>query len=277
MSTTADQCPRIIVDGVIRKLGITIESPTTSMPMFEASGPMWTREQILERITDTSWTAAAALFADDWIKDQDGRGACAGYAAALALEEARHRRGLERVVLSGDAAYAACNGGRDAGSGLENQMVNIRDNGIPPANLVPRWEYRKNRIPAAAWREADRFKGFELYGIKSELALASCIAAGFTAVIAVHAGNGGRSPDGLIQWSNGKGNHSVACDDCRLRNGKLEFQIPNSWGLKWGERGRGWLRWDLHLSNPNRYHYFYALRSTEDDPQADNPPAPTGT
>jgi hypothetical protein len=199
---------------------------------------------------------------------------CAGYAAASALERARARRGLDYVELSGDGIYAAVNGGRDQGSGLENNMRWLWDNGIPPASEVPKWEYRKNKIPSKAYEDGKRFKGFECFALKSELELASALVAGFSCVIAVHAGNGGLSADSLIQWSNGVGNHSVCCDDLRYRNKVLQFQIPNSWGLKWGERGRGWLEWKKHLSNPVRNHMFYAIRSTIDDPNGDNPPEP---
>ncbi len=264
----------IMVAGEYRKLGLTETSTTTVMASYQSSGPMFTREQILEAITDSSWVKAAETFGDAWIKDQDGVGACAGYAAASAMERARARRGLVYVELSGDAIYAAVNGGRDQGSGLENNMVWLRDHGIPPAELVPRHEFRKNKIPVQAYEEGKRFKGYECFAIRSELELASSIAAGFSSVIAVHAGNGGLSSDDLIQWSNGVGNHSVCCDDLRYRNNTIEFQIPNSWGLKWGDRGRGWLRWASHLSNPAKNHMFYAIRSTIDDSKSDNPPAP---
>lgn len=264
----------ILIGDEYRKLGLTETSTSTVMAMYASSGPMFTIDEIKQAVTDPTWVKAAESFGDAWVKDQDGVGACAGYAAASALERSRARRGLVYVELSGDAIYAAVNGGRDQGSGLENNMVWLRDNGIPPAELVPRHEYRKNRIPAKAYTEGKRFKGFECYALRSELELASAIVGGFSVVIACHAGNGGRSPDGLIDWSNGVGNHSVVCDDVRLRNGVFEFQIANSWGLRWGERGRGWLRWANHLSNPVKHHMFYSVRSTIDDPQGDNPPAP---
>jgi hypothetical protein len=264
----------IIVNGYERKLGLTKPSKTSVMAAYEKAGPMYSREAIIEAVTDSQWVKAASVFGDAWVKDQDGIGACAGYAAASALERARARRGLEYVELSGDAIYASCNGGRDQGAALEACMVWLRDNGIPPASEVPRHEYRKNRIPAAAFAEGLRFRGFECFALKAEIEMASAIAAGYSVVIAVHAGNGGLSADSLIQWSNGVGNHSVCCDDIRYRNNKFEFQIPNSWGLKWGDRGRGWLRWADHLSNPVKNHMFYAIRSTTDDPKGDNPPAP---
>lgn len=263
----------VIIHGEERKLGLTEFSQTTSMPMYaSAGGPTFTIEEINQAITDTQWVKAAEVFGDAWMKDQNGIGACAGYAAASALERARARRGLDYVELSGDGIYAAVNRGVDRGSGLENNMVWLRDNGIPPAAEVPRHEFRKSRIAASAYESGKRFRGFECFALRSEIEMACALVAGFSVVIACHAGNGGRSPDGLIDWTNGVGNHSVVCDDIRLRNRVWEFQIANSWGLRWGERGRGWLRWARHLSNPIRYHMFYAIRSTLDDPKGDNPP-----
>jgi hypothetical protein len=90
--------------GEYRKLGLTEYSLTTSMPAYAtAGGPMFTLEEINEAITDAFWVKAAEVFGDMWIKDQNGRGACAGCAAASALERARARRGLKYVELSGDA------------------------------------------------------------------------------------------------------------------------------------------------------------------------------
>lgn len=262
----------IFIAGEERKLGLTETSTETQLPMYIRSGPILAREQILEMVTDPFWVKAQDVFGDTWIKDQDGVGACAGYAAASALERARYKRGQPFLELSGDGIYAAVNGGRDQGSGLENNMRWLRDNGIPPASMVPRHEYRKNKIPNAAYEEGKRFRGFECFALTSEIELASALVCGFSVAIACHAGNGGRSPDGLIDWTNGVGNHSVVCDDLRYRQNSFEFQIANSWGLRWGERGRGWLQWNRHLSNPVRNHMFYAIRSTIDDPKGDNPP-----
>lgn len=274
MSGPLDECPVIIVNGEQRKLGLVKPSFTTALPSYGLMGPMWSKEQIIDTITSSDWVPAEQEFGDSWIKDQDGIGACAGYAAASALERARYRRGLKYVELSGDAAYAQVNRGRDQGSGLEENMIAIRDNGIPPASLVPKWEYRKNRIPATAWKAGERFKGFELFAVANEAEATSALANKFALVVAVQAGNGGRSPDGLIDWSNGVGNHCVVVDDLRLKQDTFEYQAANSWKITWGQRGRGWLRWANHFKTSIKYHRFYAIRSTMDDPEGDNPPAP---
>ena len=137
----------VIIHGEERKLGLTKTSKTTQLPMYSAAGgPMFIKEQINQAITDLQWVKAADVFGDAWIKNQGPRGACAGYAAASAMERARARRGLDYVELSGDGIYAAVNRGVDQGSGLENNMVWLRDNGVPPASEVPKWEYRKSNI-----------------------------------------------------------------------------------------------------------------------------------
>jgi len=237
---------------------------------------MWTKQQCIEEANRPSRIKAVEVFTANWMKNQNGRGACAGYAGASAVERARKRRGLKHVVLSGDGLYAAVNGGRDQGAMLEDCMRWILKYGVPPAALVPVHEYRKNRISAEAYKQGERFKGLEGFTISTELGLTSALAAGFDTVIAAHAGNGGLSSDDLIQWTNGPGNHSIVCDDFRWTGNQFEFEIANSWGLNWGRQGRGWLTWNRHLSNPVTNHMFYAFRSVTDDPEDDNAPTPRG-
>lgn len=250
------------------------QTNVSHLPRYAAAGPVWTKDQILESLRDRQ--PRREIFGDDWIKNQNGVGACAGYAAASALERARHRAGHDYVELSGDGIYAAVNGGSDRGSMLDDNMMWLSRHGIPPASMVRRHEYRKNRISQDAYREGERFKGFEAYFLETEIELASALVNDFFCAVAVHAGNGGRAPDGMIDWQNGVGNHCVVADDLRYRNGRFEFEIANSWALRWGERGRGFLTWRGHLSRPIQYHKFYAIRSATADPEGDNPPVPQG-
>ncbi len=52
--------------------------------------------------------------------------------------------------------------------------------------------------------------------------------------------------------------------DVRIRKGKFEFQIWNSWGKSFGINGFAWNTWENHLSQPNRYHAFYLIRAARD-------------
>ncbi|GIW60321.1 MAG: hypothetical protein KatS3mg087_1387 [Patescibacteria group bacterium] len=230
--------------------------------------PVLTKEEAIELLKDRQ--PRQEIFDSSWIKNQNGIGACAGYAAASAVERARWFSGQEYIELSGDGIYAAVNGGRDSGSTLEANMRWLTDNGVPPANLVPRHEYRKNRIPREAYEEAKKFRGFETYFIDSEMEIVTALLNDFPVVVAVHAGNGGLSPDGISDWRNGPGNHSVVVDDVRFYREEFQFQTANSWGTKWGVDGRAWLTWNKHLSTPIKYHRFYVIRAAtrnHDEPQ----------
>lgn len=246
----------------------------SSLTRYALAGPMWGEAEALRTIEDRQ--PRREIFGDDWIKDQNGIGACAGYAGASLVERTRHRAGHTHVPLSGDGVYAACNGGRDGGAQLETVMRWLGSNGPPPESLVDRHQWRKSRIPKAAFDAGARFKGLEGYFLETEMELASALANDFFVALAVHAGNGGRSPDGMIAWQHGPGNHSVVSDDLRHRGGQFEFEIANSWGLRWGERGRGFVSWRGHLTGPLRYHKFYAFRAAAADPEGDNPPKPKG-
>lgn len=266
---------KVNVEGQTFSTGLLVPTQNVSaLPRYSAAGPVWTKDQILEAIKDRQ--PRREIFGDSWIKNQNGVGACAGYAAASALERARHRAGHDYVELSGDAIYAAVNGGYDRGSMLDDNMQWLSRHGIPPAEMVKRHEYRKSKISRSAYAAGERFRGFEAYFLETEIELASALANDFFVAIAVHAGNGGRGPDGMIDWKNGPGNHCVVTDDLRYRNNQFEFEFPNSWGLRWGDRGRAHVTWRGHLSNPIRYHKFYAIRSATADPEGDNPPPPKG-
>ena len=93
-------------------------------------------------------------------------------------------------------------------------------------------------------------------------------------MIAVHVAGSFSSVDsnGRVPATDGVGNHSVSVDDLREFNGELEFDMVNSWGRRFGQEGRGWVSWKRHLRTTSRNHAFYLIRSTIDDPQADNPP-----
>lgn len=248
----------------------------TTQPLFASTGLTLTQQQIADILNDPNRKPAVKRFPPaQWIKSQGGRGSCNGYACAKALERSRVIRGLPHVALSGEYVYSTINGGRDGGSMLDDGMATIVKNGVAPEAMVPHQEYLWNRIGIDARQAAPRFKAHECYGVETELELASAIALGFVCVIAVHAsGNYSRLDSrGVSAPSPGSGNHSVGCHDVRIYNGRFEFQSFNSWGTRWGDLGHNWVTWRDHLASTNRYHFFFAIRSSGDDPQGDNPPA----
>lgn len=274
--------PESETGGEPRKLGLLLpkEPPMVFQDIADVM-PMLEPNEIRKLIDDPDRKMGRNRFSDDIIKDQNGRGACQGYASAGALERARVLRGLEHVALSGDFAYALVNGGRDSGSHLGNGMKAGEQTGYCTEGLILakglRHEYRLSNFPQECRTEAARFKGFEGYHARTEQALYTGIALGFVAVVAVQAGgSGGLDQYELVQWGNGPGNHAVGADDLvyDTRLGDFKLDHFNSWGRRWGRSGRSYLNYKRHFQQSIGVHTFYLFRSTMDDPQGDNPPQP---
>lgn len=268
-------------DGEERKLGLMPDNTRIARTFANYVGnyPVFSIQEIRDRIARRE-VHAREKFGPDWIKDQDGIGACQGYASASCIERVRHEAGYDHVELSGDFAYALVNGGQDRGSALSAGLRAAEQQGYAPVDVpgMRRWEYRKARFPQAAFREAKRFRGFEGYRVNTELELASALVQNFFAVVAVHAGRGYGDLDanGISRGGNGRGNHAVCIDDVYYDTsaGVLKFDQPNSWATRWGDGGRVFLAWEKQLRVTNRYHAFYVFPSTVIDPEGNNPPTP---
>ena len=266
----------IAIDNEVFLLGCVPEDkrPET-FAAYADNQPMWTKEQKLEHLRNPSRMSATMWFPNSaYIKSQGGRGSCNGYAGAKALERARVKRGLRHIPLSGEGLYAQINDGRDAGSHLDRSMNALVKNGVPPESLVPHQEYLWNRISEEARQAMPRFKAIECYRVDTSDELESGLCAGFVGVVAVHVTNAFTrlDSDGSVYPTDGPGNHAVGVDDIRWNGKEFEFWMFNSWGLRYGQEGRGWLSWTRHFRNSSRYHAFYLIRSTIDDPQGVNPP-----
>jgi hypothetical protein len=268
-------------DGEARMLGLLPDNfrHAKLFATYAGNYPTFSAAEIKDRIADRE-VSAREKFGPDWIKDQDGIGACQGYASASCIERVRNEAGYDRVELSGDFAYALVNGGVDRGSALSSGFKAAAQQGYAPQDVagMPRWEYRKSRFPRQAFTEAKRFKGFEGYRVNSELELASALVQNFFAVVAVHAGRGYGDADqyGISRGGNGRGNHAVCIDDVEYdtQAGVFKFDQPNSWATRWGDGGRLYLTWQKHLRVTNQYHAFYVFPSTIIDQQGERPPLP---
>ena len=225
-------------------------------------------------INDSSRVKASALFNSNWIYNQGNIGSCNGCAGAKALERQRELSGQPRIELSGEYLYSRINGSRDVGSMLDDGMAWLTEYGVAPWKPSHAQKYKERDFSAEDVRDSVRFKGVECYGVDSELELATGLALGFTAVVAVHADNNFMRLDsnGIAGGnSRGAGNHAVGLDDVEIFDGELVFRMFNSWGTSYGADGYAKLTWDKHLKTTNQYHYFYLIRAVSDDTE-DNVP-----
>lgn len=258
-----------VIDGKYFTGNLIPQHKPTTFAVYEDSQPMLTLAEIEKIVTAENRTPARERFpAQQWIRNQGGRGSCNGYAGAWALARARVMCGLPFEPLSGEYLYSLINGGRDSGSMLDDGMKAITEKGVARESLVRHESYLWNQMSEEARKDAPRFKAFECYQVNTALGLASGLASGFLGVVAVHASNAwGSLSNGVSRRSLGPGNHAVVCQDVSVRSGKLFFDIANSWGKNWGEDGHTWNTWDEHLIEPNRNHANYLIRGVTDDPQ----------
>jgi hypothetical protein len=112
--------------------------------------------------------------------------------------------------------------------------------------------------------EAAKYKGFRCRPLPTLQALKTALAMRRPCGVAVHAGSSFQriNADGLLGVDQGNGNHAVCVDDLIYRNGLWLFDMPNSWGLQFGDRGRGYLT-PAHFSQTIGVHTFWMLPYTQ--------------
>lgn len=269
-------------DGEERRLGCLVpDTFPTGFPTFADAfaAEMLTAEQVRAALAGkpSMWGRRQRFAGKKYVRNQRSFGSCNGWSTAGCLSRLRELRGEPYVCLSGADAYSQMNGGRDQGSVLADGMRIVEANGIAPEDLVPANQIYTNQISAEAKAARARFKGFKAYAVDTELELASALVLGRCGVVAVHATNSFNSQDGdgVNRGGNGPGNHSVGVQDVRLgADGTIQFDMPNSWDVNWCDGGYTWLTWDRHLRETVKYHRFWVMVSTTDDPADDSSPPP---
>lgn len=252
--------------GNVRKCGSLPmpEGEVSTFATFESRFEVWDDATIRKVITDPNRVPKRKIFTDKWIMNQHTHGSCNGFAEAAVYSKCRKLRGInDDLLFSGAYAYSLMNGGQDNGSVLEHGMQKLKTDGICLATTVT-WEMIYPRLqPAHAKAEAAKHKGLIVYPCETLQGLRTGLAQGFPAVVAVHAGGGFQKLDsrGIAGISNGRGNHSVHCDDLVMVDGVEVFDHANSWGLGYGNRGRSYLTQD-HFSQTFSSHVFYLCAST---------------
>lgn len=175
------------------------------------------------------------------IKDQNGKGACNGHAAASSLEMARYVAGLPHVELSPWLVYADLCNGWDVGSNIAEALQYLEQNGTCPAEMVPYGTINPRSVPAAA-RAAAEYKieiGYRLETFR-DLCIAAALRMPFNFSVPVNSGFNNLDKDGCPQNKPGPHNHAVTGGEelVILPSGELAIGMNNSWSPKWGWNGR---------------------------------------
>jgi len=272
------------LDGEERRLGcVAPKSFSTKYTAFADAFPneMLTIDQIRAALVNkpSMWARRERFAGQKYIRNQRNFGSCNGFSTAAMLSRIRELRGEPYVCLSGADAYSQMNGGHDDGSALQDGMI-VVENGIAPEDLVAWNQIYTSQISSEAKASRLRFRGFKVYAVDEELELASALVIGRCCVVAVHVTQSFYQQDGngVNRGVNGTGNHSVGVHDIRLQSdGTLNYDQPNSWDVTWCTGGYTWLTWNGQLRETVKYHRFWVLVSTTDDPQDNSNPPPVKT
>lgn len=254
--------------GEERRLGSLLvpDGFVSAFNTFEAEHPVWDDVDIRRAATDPDRRVARRVFGDRWVVNQKSHGSCNGYAGAIALSKARRLSGIkDDLLLSGAYLYSKINGGRDSGSILEEGMRAIQRYGVAPHDLVTWDMIYPNQQPRNADAEAAKHKGLTCWACQTKQGFRTAVAAGFTVIVAVHAGSNFQrlNSAGIAGVDNGQGNHAVHVDDIAYVNGTEVYDMQNSWGLGYGQSGRSYLTWDSFAQTFGK-HVFYAVGSVQE-------------
>lgn len=264
--------PAVVIGGIPRILNKHSPDPVkwAAFPPFVGEAPtvdpaLWV--EINRRID----------FGDQFILDQQSHGSCVGFSSAGATMRAAVLAGHAFVRLSGAYTYSWINGNQDNGAQIADSLTSLMSHGTCTEAEVDWNHIYRRQIPASADATAQRFRVLEGYKANNFIELMSGIQEEFIGVVAVMVGNTFTrlNGDGVCGFDSGPGNHAVCIDGARkLSSGQWVLDMPNSWGLSFGQNGRGYLT-QRHIESVEQDCYL--IRGVRMDPLDPNkPPAVAG-
>lgn len=217
---------------------------------------------------------------DDWpehikIKDQDGRGACNGHAAATAAEMARFVGGMDHVPLSAWWVYAILCNGVDRGSNILEAYKLTGDRGVAPESTVDYGIINPRRLTDAASQAAGRFRVelAESYQSWSQVVSAVMLREALNLSVCVGRTFNNLDAEGVVGADRGMGNHAVAVGLRLKKSAKHGWLVGmhNSWSESWGQSGHCYL--SERVIEAGGYFECYGVKAVAEDPSdPHNPP-----
>lgn len=156
---------------------------------------------------------------------QNGEGSCAGNSSVLAgVEIPRSLTGLPFVHIAPSSLYKQSGGGRDAGSGLDENLRCLKNVGCVPVEMWGGELGWNKSYPAGFEKEAAKYQVDEWFDLGTFEEFMSALFYGFPISFGVF-------------W--GRGGHAICAVEPIHENGEWGCVFANSWGLNWGDGGFG--------------------------------------
>lgn len=268
-----DEMEVVLKDGTVVKTGnICPDVQPLRCPPMLGNIKVFSEEDCRKLAANPHRTRAREIFkGEDWFVGQK-HSDCNGQAGALALATLRVKVGLPAVKLSGSYLYSQINGGRDQGSMLDDGMAQLEKGGTCRFELCGLDIWHPRDITPEMHADARRHKAYKCYRVNTEKEMVSALLGhDGVLVVATHVDRDFSELDsqGFVPPSaTGQGNHAERNDDTwyDTRKGCWVFDLPNSWGLRWGVGGRGLHTFKDHFRTTIRNHAFYALIAAKEDP-----------
>lgn len=208
------------------------------------------------------------------IKDQNGRGACNGFALAAVTEGVRFVQGQDYVPLSGWYPYAILCNGVDRGSNILQGYALIQEKGIAPEETVDYGIINPKNLTQKAHTAAQRFRLEFGESYQSWRQVVSGVMLREVLNLSICVGNSFNSLDSesVPGVDRGPGNHAVTVGLGLKKSKRWGWlvRMRNSWSEKWGDKGFCWLA-EAHIE-AGSYFECMSGKAVIDDPESQNPP-----
>lgn len=221
--------------GEVRRLGC--------LPLRGGAEERWPTESADKLISESDWKDVNFDYLASPILDQNGYSCCAACATNESLECGINRMGLTPVVLSVVDTYSRGNGGRDAGMTLEDCLT-IAKQGVCTTQYATMWGVSDCQHKLG-W-EADRKKhSLQYASLCPTLAhVATAIQKRRPVVVGIMVTtNFSPNKEFVIGKPGGmvRGGHAIVFLGMKKIGSEWYFRMQNSWGERWGDKGKAWL------------------------------------